>query len=73
MELGVHETSHITKVLGNYLNVPYKDSLDSNNPIYKAFALIDKRLGKRRFMSIDNSNEKHPLVKLFYELRKDCF
>lgn len=72
MKLGIHETSHITKVLGNYLNTPFEDSLNSNNPIYKAFALIDKRLGKRKFVSIDICDEKHQLVKLFYGLRKEC-
>ncbi len=73
MELGIHETTHITEVLENYINTPFKDSLESNNPIYKAFALIDKRLGRRRFMNIDISSEKHSLVRLFYELRRDCF
>ncbi|WP_132102124.1 hypothetical protein [Dehalobacter sp. MCB1] len=73
MELGIHETTHIRDVLENYINTPFEDCLESNNPIYTAFALIDKRLGKRRFLNIDISNYKHPLVKLFYELRRECF
>ncbi|CUU48889.1 SF0329 family protein [Clostridium beijerinckii] len=73
MRLGFNETGQITNSLENYINTPYEESLNSNNPIYKAFALVDKRLGKRRFLRIDITNEKHPLVKLFYKLRKECF
>jgi hypothetical protein len=73
MNLGIHETSHITRNIGNYLNTPFEESLASNNPIYKAFALIDRRLGKRRFDAIQLTDCEHPLVTIFYELRKSCF
>ena len=49
MNSGLHETSHITENLGNYINTPFEVSLKSNNPIYKAFAIIDKRLGEKDF------------------------
>ncbi|OKP84086.1 hypothetical protein A3842_08440, partial [Paenibacillus sp. P3E] len=42
MNLGLHETSHITQNLRNYLNTPFTEIIDSNNPIYKAFGIIDK-------------------------------
>ncbi|NRD80846.1 hypothetical protein HPT25_26315 [Bacillus sp. BRMEA1] len=72
-KLGIHDTYHITHNLWNYMNIPYEEILTSNNPIYKAFSLIDKRLGKRRFNKIKLNENEHPLVVLFYELRKKCF
>lgn len=73
MNTGLHETSHITRNLQNYLNTPFSEILTSNNPIYKAFGIIDKRLGKRRFKDIEINEIEHPLVKQFYELRKELF
>ncbi|WP_156158032.1 SF0329 family protein [Gordoniibacillus kamchatkensis] len=73
MRYGVHETSHILINLDNYINTSFSESLTSNNPIYKAFSLIDRRLGRRRFEGITLSDDEHPLVKIFYKLRQDCF
>jgi hypothetical protein len=73
MKSGVQETSHITKNIGNYINTPFDEALKSNNPIYKAFAMIDRRLGKRRFDNIKLEVYEHPLVIIFYNLRKQCF
>jgi hypothetical protein len=72
MKHGVHETSHITNNIWNYINTPYEEALSSNNPIYKAFSLIDRRLGKRRFDKIQLNEFEHPLVIIFYYLRKQC-
>jgi hypothetical protein len=73
MNLGIHETSHITRNLGIYINTPFDILLKSNNPIYKAFAIVDKRLGKKRFLELEIKENDHVLVKNFYELRRDCF
>ncbi|MNC61703.1 hypothetical protein D3C75_1116640 [compost metagenome] len=73
MNLGLHETSHIIRNLRNYINTPFEEIVNSNNPIYKAFGLIDRRLGKRRFRKIEITENEHPLVKIFFELRKDIF
>ncbi len=73
MKSGLHETSHITLNLMNYLNTPFEKIINSNNPIYKAFGIIDRRLGKRRFEKIVIEEMDHPLVKFFYELRKPTF
>lgn len=73
MKLGLHETSHITINLRNYLNTPFNEIVKSNNPIYKAFGIIDRRLGRRSFQRIILSENEHPLVKLFYGLRKEQF
>ncbi|MHA6529407.1 SF0329 family protein [Paenibacillus sp. BAC0078] len=73
MKLGLHETSHITINLRKYLNTPFYEIMKSNNPIYKAFGIIDRRLGRRSFQRINLTENEHPLVKLFYELRKEQF
>lgn len=73
MDSGLHETSHITLILKKYLNTPFDEIVTSNNPIYKAFGIVDRRLGKRRFDLIRIDEELHPLVKMFYELRQETF
>ena len=52
-----------------YLDIPIKDALVSKNPLIEAFALIDRRLGRRTFEKIHLSEKEHPLVHAFYELR----
>ena len=73
MKSGIHDTSHITRNLELYLNTSFEDCLKSNNPIYKAFSIIDKRLGKRKFSELVIGENEHPLVKMFYNLRKEVF
>lgn len=41
LKFGIHDTYHITDNLWNYINTLYEEALASNNPIYKAFSLID--------------------------------
>jgi hypothetical protein len=55
----------------DYLNMNIDNALTSENPIIKAFAMLDSRLGKRRLMSID-STTLHPLVRRMLDLRLDC-
>jgi hypothetical protein len=52
-----------------FLNLPIKDALQSLNPLIKAFAIIDKRIGKRTLENLEISDSDHNLVKLFYNLR----
>lgn len=73
MRSGLHETSHITMNLRSYLSTPFQEIIESNNPIYKAFGLVDRRLGRRRFYRIQLEEHEHPLVKRFYELRRELF
>ncbi|CAH1056301.1 SF0329 family protein [Paenibacillus pseudetheri] len=73
MNSGLHKTSHITDNLKSYLSTPFTEMLSSNNPIYKAFGMIDKRLGKRRFRQIQLKENEHQLVRAFYELRNEIF
>jgi hypothetical protein len=54
--------------LFDFLNLSINDAVKSANPIIRAFAIIDRRFGKRRLAYFDDSQE-HPLVKMLYRFR----
>jgi hypothetical protein len=54
-----------------YINLNIDDALSSDNPIIKSFAVLDKRLGKRRLKLI-NKSDLHPLVLRLLEFRLEC-
>jgi hypothetical protein len=53
-----------------YLDMPVGDALKSADPFIKAFALVDRRVGRRTFMKLQLSDSEHELVRVFYELRR---
>lgn len=56
--------------LEKYRNQSIKDSIDSENPIERMFAILDRRIGKRTIMYINESLENQPeWLKIFYCLR----
>ncbi len=58
--------------LEKYRNQSIKDSLNSENPIERMFAILDRRIGKRTIASIKESIENQPdWLKIFYYLRLD--
>ena len=68
---GVQHTAFLCESLHRYLEAPIEDSLLSTNPVIRAFAMIDRRTGKRTLARITLGNEEHPLVRTFYELRTE--
>jgi len=52
-----------------YLDMPISDALKSSDPFIKAFALVDRRVGRRTLAALELSESEHTLVKAFYELR----
>jgi hypothetical protein len=68
-QLEIHHNSHLTGSLFNYLNTSVEASLISTNPFYKAFAIVDRRIGKRRVNLLEVADDEHSLVRLFYALR----
>ena len=44
-------------------------SLKSEDPITRALAMIDARVGKRRLRQLASRSDEHPLVRLFLGLR----
>jgi len=57
------------KALRSYLDLSIHDALASTNPLIKAFAIIDRRVGKRTLRKLEISDSEPLLVKTFYSLR----
>ena len=56
--------------LDQYLSLSIEKALDSSDVLIRALALIDRRLGKRRFVRLPVPGEtEHELVRRFYDLR----
>lgn len=53
-----------------FLSQPIEKSLDSKAILFNIFALIDRRVGKKRLLGIEERiKSKHPIVQYFYRLR----
>lgn len=52
-----------------YLDMPASDALKSSDPFIQAFAIVDRRIGKRTLEKLELPESSHVLVKTFYELR----
>ena len=70
---GAFETYHVVGSLKTYLSTPFDECFGASNPIVRAFSLVDRRLGKRRFQSVELHPLEYPLVVHFYELRRALF
>ncbi|WP_379136731.1 hypothetical protein [Paenibacillus sp. sgz500958] len=54
-----------------YLTTSIEKSLESNEILMNVLALLDKRVGKKRILSMAETMKlKHPVVQYFYELRR---
>jgi hypothetical protein len=66
----IHTPRDFGEAMRLYLDAPIADALLSPNPIIRAFAVIDRRIGKRALQRLEISDSDHSLVKIFYELRR---
>ena len=56
--------------LAKYRNQPIKESIHSDNPLERMFAILDRRLGKRTLLSIKETLDEQPIwLQFFYNLR----
>lgn len=54
-----------------FLSLPIEACLESNDILLNIFALMDRRVGKKRIQSLsDVMLNKHPVVRYFYKLRR---
>lgn len=68
---GVLSRSDFYSAASEYLSTSIDKSLESNDILPNIFALIDRRLGKKRILELeDKMNNKHPIVQYFYQLRR---
>ena len=51
-----------------FLNLNIKEAVKSDNPILKALAVVEKRIGRRTLNEL-NKSETHPIIKKLIELR----
>lgn len=57
-----------------FLSISIEESIESNDILLNVFALIDRRVGKKRLLSMTEKMKlKHPIVQYFYELRLSTF
>lgn len=53
-----------------FLSVSIEESIESKNILLNVLALLDRRVGKKRLLSMAQEMKlKHPIVQYFYELR----
>ena len=67
-EAGIFSCHNLPRSMFTYLNLSIDDASNSENPIIRAFAMLDRRFGKRRLCNSDSTNE-YPLVSQFYHFR----
>jgi hypothetical protein len=68
-ELEIFEPKDFGKAMRSYLDLPISDALASTNSLIKAFAIIDRRVGKRTLAKLEISEADSRLVRTFYSLR----
>lgn len=62
--------SNFMDVATAYLSTPIEQSLESQHILLNIFALMDRRMGKKRLINMSGKIKlKHPIVQYFYELR----
>jgi hypothetical protein len=65
---GVFPLWKVNMALFDSLSMSIENIIKSENPIIRAFGIIDKRFGKRRLREFDDTNE-HTLVRMLYRFR----
>lgn len=62
--------SDFYSITNNFLSISIEDSLESKDILLNIFALLDRRVGKKRLQNLGEKMKlKHPIVQFFYELR----
>jgi hypothetical protein len=62
--------SDFNTAANKFLSISIEESLESNDILLNVLALVDRRVGKKRLISMSCKMKlKHPIVQYFYELR----
>lgn len=75
-EIMIHQnifsSYHFYAPFMEYSSLSIDEALSSENIIIRAFAMFDRRLGKRRLRNLSFKSENtHPLILEFYKIRCD--
>jgi hypothetical protein len=65
----IHDPSAITSSIRTYFDLDPQVALSSSDPILKALAIVDRRIGRRTLKSLEIADDEHSLVKTLYALR----
>ena len=71
IERGFFTEADFLQALSRYPEMPIKDILACRNPIVRAIAMLDRRVGKRRLKAIDLKKE-HLLARRLLEFRLEA-
>lgn len=64
------EIYHMTEAIRDYLNAPIQQSIQSENPAVRMFAVLDRRVGKRTLRTLRDTLDQQPeWLKPIYRLR----
>ena len=62
--------SDFLSVANTFLSASIEESIESNDILLNIFALVDRRIGKKRLLSMaEKMKMKHPIVQYFYKMR----
>ncbi|WP_203362847.1 hypothetical protein [Bacillus sp. REN10] len=71
-EEGFFEQSDFFDALEEYFSVTIEQALSSTNPLVRMLAVIDRRMGKRTLLKLqDNMENEHPFVQEMYKWRME--
>ena len=68
-EIEVFNPADFGNAMRSYLDLPIGDALASTNPLIKAFAIIDRRVGKRTLLKLELNASDSALILAFFSLR----
>jgi hypothetical protein len=55
--------------LEEYCNLPIEEALESENLLIKSLSMLDRRVGKKRLIALNENAKSHPMVEQFYSKR----
>jgi hypothetical protein len=65
----IHDASITVYAFREYLDTNPQDALVSSDPVLRALAIVDRRIGRRTFRKLKIKKTEHSLVRAFYSLR----
>jgi hypothetical protein len=68
-ESEIHAPTNITSSVRTYFDLHPHVALTSSDPILRALAIIDRRIGRRTLAEMKVPDEEHSLVKSLYAVR----
>ncbi|MBK8983879.1 MAG: hypothetical protein IPM38_16565 [Ignavibacteria bacterium] len=71
VEKGEFSRADFLDACREFSSMKIDEALKSDNPVIRSFAMLDRRLGKRRLKLIDSEN-LHPLVLKCLNFRLEC-